>query len=52
MEPTGKSKGVCESTERGLLSSQCPVVTKMGKKSKREGMYVYVQLIHFATRRQ
>lgn len=52
MEPTGKSRGVCESIEVGLLSSQGPVVTEMGKKSKREGVYVYLQLIHFATHRK
>ena len=31
-----------------LRSSSCSVVTQMGRKSKKEGMYVYIQLIHFA----
>ena len=30
--------------------TQCSVVTSMGRKSKWEGLYVYVQLIHFAVR--
>ena len=29
-------------------SPQCFVVTYMGRKSKQEGIYVYVELIHFA----
>ena len=28
-------------------STQCSVVTKMGRKSKKEKIYVYIQLIHF-----
>ena len=42
-----------EVTSENLLYSignppQCFVVNKMGRKSKKEGMYVYIQLIHFA----
>ena len=29
-------------------SIQCSVVTEMGRKSKKGGIYVYVWLIHFA----
>ena len=29
-------------------STQCSVVTQMGEESRREGICVYVQLIHFA----
>ena len=33
-------------------STQCPVVTQMGRKSKEEGIYVYVWLIHFAVQQK
>ena len=29
-------------------STQCSMMTEMGKKSKKERMYVYIQMIHFA----
>ena len=29
-------------------STQCSVVTETGKKSRKEGMYAYAQLIHYA----
>ena len=33
-------------------STQCSVVTKMGRKSKKQGIYVYVYLIHFAVQQK
>ena len=43
--------GVKEITDENLLygtrnSSRCSVVTYVGRKSKQEGIYVYVKLIH------
>ena len=29
-------------------ASHCPVVTYTGKKSKKRGIYVHIELIHFA----
>ena len=43
------NENILSSTEN---STSCTVVTWMGRKSKREGMYAYVELTHFAVQRK
>ena len=38
---------ICIKLDSTGNSTQCSVVIEMGRKSQKEGMYVYVQLIHF-----
>ena len=46
-----------QTTDENLLyitgnSTQCSVVTRMGRKSKKEGIFLYVQLSHFAVQQK